>query len=77
LVADGSVGVDAVLAVFDVDWSVFLSLAKDGEVRQTATTKAAVSDSKFFIRSPDPPKPITLPTIIVPGSKESGRQKTP
>src|SRR6185437_11872321 len=51
LVADGSAGVGAVLAVVDDDWSafLFLSAAKDGDERQTATTKAAVSDSKFFI----------------------------
>src|SRR3954468_13880122 len=50
LVADGSTLVGAVLAVVGVDWSaLFLSAANDGEVRQTATTKAAVSDSKFFI----------------------------
>jgi hypothetical protein len=35
--------------VVDDDWSAFLSAANDGAVRQTATTKTAVSDSKFFI----------------------------
>jgi hypothetical protein len=49
LVADGSTEVGAVLAVVDDDWSAFLSAANDGAVRQTATTKTAVSDSKFFI----------------------------
>src|SRR5438270_60376 len=49
LVADGSTGVGAVFAVVDDDWSAFLSAANDGAVRQTAITKAAVSDSKFFI----------------------------